>query len=130
MADPYINIYKNNPTAGATDGTAVSTDGTFTAPMTFTLDASQNEVKTQKYAIRTESGYVARDVVIADNNDTNDRIKFCWTENGTFADSIVAASDITSVNTIFYVKASSADTEQPQTDRSINPKVSGMIAAV
>ena len=130
MANPYVNIYKNNPTAGAADGTAVSTGGTFTAPMTFTLDASQNEEQTQKFAIRTESGYVAKDVVIGDNGDTDDRLKLSWTEDGTFADSITAASDISTLNTIFYAKASSADSEQPQTDRTVSLKVTCKIAAV
>jgi hypothetical protein len=130
MANEYCNVYKNNPTVGGTDGTAVSTDGSFTSPMSFILDASQNEEKVQKFAIRTETGYIAKDVVISDNNDPNDRLKLCWTENGTFADSIAAANDITDVNTIFYAKAGSSSTENPQTDRSISPKISCKIAAV
>lgn len=129
MANSYINIYKNNPTAGGTDGTAVSTDGTFTAPIEFALDASKNEVAVQPLAIRTESGYIATDVTISDNNDTDDRIKLCLTENGTFADSLSIGS-VSAVNSIFYVKASSADTENPQTDKSVSLKVSGVIASV
>lgn len=128
MANPYINIYMNNPTAGGIDGTAVSTDGDFTAPISFTLDASLNESQTQKLAIRTESGFVTKGTTtISDNNDTNDRLKLCWTENGTFADSISTANSIDSVNTIFYAQASSADTETPQTDRSINFKITCQI---
>ena len=125
----YVNLYMNNPTAGATDGTAVSTGGTFTAPINFTLDASQNESKTVKLAVRTESGYTVSGMSIADLNDTNDRLKLCLTENGTFADSISIGS-VSAVNTIFYARASSADTENPQTDRSISFKVTGMLAAV
>ena len=34
MANPYINIYMNSPTAGGTDGTAISTDGTYTDSIT------------------------------------------------------------------------------------------------
>ena len=131
MANPYINIYKNNPTEGATDGTAVSTGGAFTAPLSFVLDASQNEEQVQKCAIRTESGFVTTGTVtISDNNDTNDRLKLCWTEDGTFADSISTANQITAVNTVFYVKASSADTENPQTDRSASLQVNCVIASV
>ena len=129
MANAYINIYKNNPTAGATDGTAVSTDGTFTAPISFTLDASQNESQTLKLAVRTESGYVATDVTITDQNDTDDRLKLCLTENGTFADTISIGS-VSAVNTIFYARASSADTETPQTDTSANFVVSAVVASV
>lgn len=129
MANQWVNIYKNNPTAGATDGTAVSTDGTFTAPMTFVLDASVNEEQAQKMAIRTETGYIARDVTLSDSNDTNDRLKLCKTENGTYADSITF-DEITDTNTIFYVKASSDSSENPQTDRSVGVHFLGAIASV
>ena len=128
-ATDYINIYKNNPTAGTTDGTAVSTEGTFLAPISFTLDASENESQTVKLAVRTEQGYIASDVSIADQNDTNDRLKLCLTEDGEFTDSISIGS-VSAVNTIFYARASSADTENPQTDRSASFKVSGVIASV
>ena len=128
-ANDYINIYTNNPTAGATDGTAVSQNGDFTAPITFTLDASENESKTVKLAIRTETGYTATDVTIEDQNDTNDRLKLCLTENGTFTDSISIGS-VNTTNTIFYARASSADTENPQTDRTASFKVSGVVASV
>lgn len=129
MANAYLNLYMNNPTAGATDGTAVSTGGDFTAPISFTLDASENEEKTLPLAIRTETGYVATEVTIADQNDTNDRLKLCLTENGTFAD-FVSIGSVSAVNTIFYARASSADTENPQTDRTASFKVSGVIASV
>ena len=128
-ANDYINIYTNNPTAGATDGTAVSQNGDFTAPITFTLDASENESKTVKLAIRTETGYTATDVTIEDQNDTNDRLKLCLTENGTFTDSISIGS-VSTTNTIFYARASSADTESPTTDRTASFKVSGVVASV
>lgn len=131
MANAYINLYMNNPTAGATDGTAISTDGTYTSPLTVSLDASQNESKTVKLAIRTESGYTTTgDTVIRDNSDVNDRWKLCLTENGTFTDSITISNAITNANTIFYAKASSADTETPTTDRSVSLKVTAKISAV
>ena len=129
MANAYINLYTNNPTAGGTDGTAVSTGGDFTAPISFTLDASENESKTVKLGIRTETGYTATEVTIEDQNDTNDRLKLCLTEDGTFTDSISIGS-VSAVNTIFYAQASSANTESPTTDRSASFKVSGVIASV
>ena len=128
-ANDYINLYTNNPTAGATDGTAVSTGGTFLAPISFTLDASENESQTVKLGVRTEQGYIASGVSIADQNDTNDRLKLCLTEDGTFTDSISIGS-VSAVNTIFYARASSADTENPQTDRSASFKVTAVIASV
>ena len=48
----YINIYKDNPTAGATDGTVVSIENTFTSPIQFDLDAGQNETKTMTCAVK------------------------------------------------------------------------------
>lgn len=129
MANAYINIYKGNPTAGATDGDIVSTGGANTSPIEFTLDASQNQSKKAKLAIRAESGYSASDVIIQDNNDTNDRLKLCLTENGTYADSI-SVGDVSTVNTIFYAQASSSSLEAPQTDTSANFMVSCMITAV
>lgn len=130
MANPYINIYKNNPTAGLTDGTLVSTDGEFTSPINFVLDATQNESKILKLAIRTEQGYVTTgEVTISDVNDTNDRLKLSWTENGTFADSISTTDEITAVNKIFYAKGSSVSSERPQTDNSASFQVSCVVAS-
>ncbi len=131
MANAYINLYMNNPTAGGTDGTAISTDGTYTSPLTVSLDAAINESKTVKLAVRTETGYTTTgSTTISDNGDTNDRWKLCLTENGTFTDSITISNAITNVNTVFYAKASSANTEVPSTDRSVSLRVAATIAAV
>lgn len=131
MSNAYINVYKNNPTAGGTDGTAVSTDGAYTAPITVTLDASQNESEKVKLAIRTESGYTTSgNTTISDSGDTNDRWKLCLTENGTYTDSITISSAITNANVVFYAQASSASTETPQTDRSVSLRVAATIASV
>ena len=129
MANNYINIYKNNPTTGLSDGTLVSTGGDYTSPISFTLDASQNESQKVKLAIRTTSGYTGTSVAISDQNDTNDRLKLCLTENGTYADSLSIGS-VSSVNTIFWAQASSSSTENPQTDRSASFVVNAVIAAV
>lgn len=53
----YYHLYMNNPTAGAADGTKVSEDHAFTAPISAVLNASNNESKLIKLAIRCESGY-------------------------------------------------------------------------
>lgn len=53
----YYHLYMNNPTAGAVDGTKVSEDHAFTAPISAVLNASNNESKLIKLAIRCESGY-------------------------------------------------------------------------
>lgn len=130
MANPYINIYMGNPTAGGTDGTAVSTGGLMTAPIAVTLEASQNEVKVVPLAIRTEQGYTTTGTVtISDNNDTNDRLKFCWTPDGTFADSITTAGAISSVNTLFYAQFTSSSLDTPVVDTSFSGKVSCVVVS-
>lgn len=53
----YYHLYMNNPTAGAADGTKVSEDHAFTAPISAVLNASNSESKLIKLAIRCESGY-------------------------------------------------------------------------
>lgn len=128
MANAYINVYKNNPTAGGTDGTAVSIGGTYTDPISVSLNATNSESKKVKLAIRCESGYVTTsNTVIADSGDTNDRWKLCLTENGTYTDSITISTAIDATNTIFWAQASSASTETPSTDRSVSLQVTTTI---
>ena len=131
MANAYINIYQGNPTSGGTDGTAVSTDGAYTAPVTVSLDASQSESKKIKLAIRTISGFTTTgNTTIADSGDTNDNWKLCLTENGTYTDSITITTPITDANVIFWAQASSDSTESPSTDRSVSLSVTATIVSV
>ena len=51
-----LHIYMNNPTAGSTDGTKVSS-GTELAPISVLLDAGKGEQKAVKCAVRCESGF-------------------------------------------------------------------------
>lgn len=129
MANAYINIYKGSPTAGATDGTAVSLGNSYTEPIRFALDAEQNETQIEKCAIRTEAGYAAQDVVIRDLNDSADRFKLCKTANGTFTDEITFPA-INATNSVFYVKATSINTEPPQTDRTVKLRFTGTLFKV
>ena len=129
MANPYINIYKDDPTAGGTDGTAASMGDSYASAILIQLNAEQNESKIIPLAIRTESGYHARNVTISDLNDADDRFKLCKTEDGDYSDSIVF-DEITTTNTLFYLKASSVNTEPPQTDRSVKLRFAGTLITV
>ena len=51
-----LHIYYGNPTAGSTDGTEASS-GTELSPISVTLDASKEEQKAVKCAVRCDSGY-------------------------------------------------------------------------
>jgi hypothetical protein len=62
----YHHFYMNNPTAGGTDGTQISEDRAFTAPLSVILDATKNESKAVKLALRCVDGYeTVGDSVIA-----------------------------------------------------------------
>lgn len=129
MANAYLNLYMNNPTAGGTDGTAISTGGDYTAPFSFRLDASQSETKTATLAIRTGTGYqTSGNTTISDSNDTADKWKLSL-DGETWSDTIVFSDTITATNTIFHVKASSDNSESPQTDRSVKLNVQAIVVA-
>ena len=53
----YIALYYNNPTAGLKDGTIISDNGSFTSPLSVTLNAINNESKYVLCAVRTNPGY-------------------------------------------------------------------------
>ena len=120
----YINLYNDNPTAGLTDGTVVSTAGAQTNPVAFTLDASQSESATAKLALRCESGYHTQgNTVISFTGTSAGYWTVCDTENGTYASSLVISNSIDATNTIFYVKASSASSETPNLDTAVSIQV-------
>lgn len=126
-----LKIYKDNPTANATDGTAVSTDASYLSPVAVELDASKNETKTIKLAIRADSGYkTTTGTTLCDSGDTYERWSFSLTENGTYADTITFGNEIGSVNTIFWAQASSSSLENPILDRSVSLKVNATVNAV
>lgn len=131
MADQYINMYKDNPTEGGIDGTVVSDANDMSNPAAVTLDASQNETKTVKLALRCAAHYkTTGNTVVEALGDTDDRWKFSLEENGTFEDAITIASSIDTVNTIFFARASSDSLETPIRDTSVKIKVSTTIEQI
>lgn len=128
MANPYINIYKDNPTAGAKDGTVVSTGGAYTAPISFLLNAAKNDNQTIKVAIRTENGYTTMyDTEIYTQYTTDalttvrqfNNLKLSWNANSSFGAKIQVSSRIGNTNKIFYVQASANESENIKVDKSI-----------
>lgn len=53
----YHHLYMASPTAGETDGTQISENRAFTAPLSVVLDATANESKAIKLAVRCLTGY-------------------------------------------------------------------------
>ena len=126
-----ISIYKNNPTAGLTDGTAVSQDGSQSAPVSVTLDAGEAESQIIPLAIRCDEGYqTTGETVISFGGDNASKWSICGTEDGTFSDSLSILQVIGSTNILFYVKATSTTTDAPQRDISTSIIVSATLVAV
>ena len=125
----YVNLYMNNPTKGNTDGTPISLDSTGAAPLSVTLDATANEHKILKCAIRCQEGYKTEgDVVISFEGTTADK----WSvakdnnyadataaESANFAPTLTISEVVGSTNYIFWVKASSSSDEKPKSDTSV-----------
>ena len=138
MAAKHLRLYMNNPTAGGVDGTEISS-GDDTLPLSITLDASQAESKAVKCAVRCDSGYLidgdtdlyfegtnaAKWQIAADNNYSDADIAL----NMAVWSSTLSISGVAATNKVFWVKATSATTEDPQNDRSVKIRAEGLVVA-
>lgn len=132
MATPneYINIYKGTVTKGKTDGTLVSQNNFQTDPVSVSLDATTNEVKYLKCAIRTQPGYKSNKTSISFIGLTREKWQIAKDEDfkdeteaktkGLFKNSLVITDTVTSTNTIFWLKISSSSDEKPRKDMSVS----------
>ena len=133
MANPYINIYNNNPTSGATDGTAVTTDGSYGNAVRVDLDAAQSESKIVKLAVRTVTGFYSDNVYIT--SETTGDVPQKWSfgldpnDPTSFGTDLSLTNVVDDTNTIFYAKATSSSSELPSTDTSEKLKITATIYA-
>ena len=125
----YINFYKDNPTAGETDGTAISLDDAGNAPLSVVLDASKGETKILKCAIRCREGYrtegettlsftgatAGKWSLAADRNYADAKTA----EVASFSGTLTIAESIGAANTVFWVKACASTDEKPGIDASV-----------
>ena len=132
-----LHIYMNNPTAGSTDGTKVSS-GTELAPISVLLDAGKGEQKAVKCAVRCESGFridgtltvkfvgdhAGKWKAATDNKYTAETAL----ESAEWKDSI-SLSGVADKNTIFWVKAASTADEPPQQDTSVDIQAEGLLVS-
>ena len=129
-----IHIYKNNPTAGGTDGTMVS-EGTNGNPIIIgPLDASKNEESTPlTLGIRCDSGYAtASNTVITPMGETANMWALSldgvtWQSYGA---PLTITNFINATNTLIYCKAKTASNENPLNDISVKFKVDTTLSAV
>lgn len=133
----HIHLYMNNPTANSTDGTEISSNDN-TLPLTIILDASQAETKCAKVAVRCDTGFGVEGNTDIYFEGTN-AAKWQVAEDSDFTSataltnaiwgSTLAISDVSTVNSVFWVKASSATTENPQNDRTVKLVAEGLVVA-
>ena len=132
-----LHIYMNNPTAGSTDGTEVSS-GTELAPISVLLDAGKGEQKAVKCAVRCESGFhIDGTLTVKFVGDHADKWKAAMDNKYTaetawgsaeWKDSI-SLSNVADKNTIFWVKAISTADEKPQQDVSVDIQAEGLLVS-
>ena len=132
-----LHIYMNNPTAGSTDGTEVSS-GTELAPISVLLDAGKGEQKAVKCAVRCESGFrIDGTLTVKFVGDHADKWKAATDNKYTAETALESAewkdsiplSNVADRNTIFWVKAISTADEKPQQDVSVDIQAEGLLVS-
>ena len=144
MAGSKIKIYKNNPTAGGTDGTLVSS-GTGLDPIESGAikvpAAGYQEGSWIKLAVRCDPGYET-----VEDSSRHARISIVdsagvtlWQlapdnngQPGTaedWGDPLDFLTKIGATNTIFWARARVASTEEPANDESVDIQVAATIGA-
>ena len=144
MAGSKIKIYKNNPTAGGTDGTLVSS-GTGLDPIESGAikvpAAGYQEGSWIKLAVRCDAGYET-----VEDSSRHARISIVdsakvtmWQlapdDNGQpgtakdWGEPLDVLTKIGATNTIFWARARVASTEEPANDESVDIQVAATIGA-
>ena len=134
----HLHLYMNNPTAGDTDGTEISS-GDDTLPLNVTLDANKAETKAVKCAVRCDTGYEVEGDTSIYFEGTNAEKWQVGTDEG-YADATTALNmaqwgttlilgGVAATNSIFWVKVSSTVGENPQNDRTVNLIAEGLVVA-
>ncbi len=135
----HIHLFKNNPTAGDIDGTELS-QGDGTQPLTAILNANEGESSAQKVAVRCAAGYSiegACDIyfdgntadkwaVAPDNDYTNETLALTF---GDWQDSMTIGG-VSTVNNVFWVRATSSSVESPQNDTSVTLCAEGLVVEI
>ena len=143
----YISLYMNNPTNGGTDGTAVSENMSQTSPVSVVLNATENEAKAVKAALRCAEGY---------KTSGKTRVSFAFWDGAAYQDSggsiekwqVAMDSDFTeetaltqaqwksaleieeiisSTNYCFWLKSTADSSEAPHTDKTVSIHIEGVI---
>ena len=133
----HIHLFMNNPTSGGTDGTEISSNDN-TLPLTVILDASEAEEKAVKVAVRCDTGFEVEGNTSIYFEGTN-AAKWHVAEDNSFTsdtaltlalwESTLTIANVANTNIVFWVKATSATTENPQNDRTVKLVAEGLVVA-
>jgi hypothetical protein len=144
MAESKIKIYKNNPTAGGTDGTLVSS-GTGLDPIESGAikvpESDHADGNWIKLAVRCDPGYET-----VEDSSRHARISIVDSEKVTmwqlapdisgqlgppqdWGEPLDFLTKIGATNTIFWARARVASTEEPANDTSVDIQVAATIGA-
>jgi len=132
-----INLYKDG-TVGNVDGTLISS-GTGLSPIDTgfikILSSGENVDEWITLGIRCDTGYKtilenARHARISVVTSTNWQLALDTGSPMAYGASLDLTSEITAVNTLFYLRAKSLSTEVPINDSSVDISLSATIAAV
>ena len=134
-----IHLYMNNPTAGTTDGTEISS-GDESLPLTLALDASKAESGAAKCAVRCDSGYsIEGGATVHAIGASSDTWTFSADNSYTDAtDALTNASwqpqiilpNVASTNVIFWAKATTTTATSPMNDWTVDIVAEGKVKFV
>ena len=129
--NPFINLYMDDPTDGRNDGTLVSLDDDTSSPIQATVNASKEEVKKQKLALRCETGYSTNaDTTIWFKGANADKWSVSMTENGTYSSTLIISDAIVDKNVTFWIAGHGVNGELPDVDLTTKIKVSTNIKKI
>ena len=134
-----IHLYAG-ATAGATDGTEISSNRTFLNAIETTINAGESETKIIPIAIRCDSVYAGTDVTIttdvfnetanAWSGNTDTMVAFSLAETGLNATDVLEIGNVSDVNKIFYVVISSSNLQAPSINKNTGIKVNYTVESV
>lgn len=141
----YLKLYSGDVTKGEVNGTEISEGIDGQTALVFSLNASKEESKAVKCALRCIPGYKTlgpttikaqayQDGIYQDNTGNTDFFKFAVdagykdaSQVPTWSDVITINQDIGDTNVLFWVKASSSKDEEIKNDDSVAIYTSAVI---
>lgn len=132
----YLHMYEGTVTAGGTDGTQVSEGGTQTSPITFTLNATNNQVgASTAVALRCDVNYqttagVNTTVTPTGTTAAKWRLSLDGVTWGAYGAALTITAQIVATNALLYVEAEATSDEAPTNDTAVSLQVQAQVEHV